>query len=69
MDNISEIRRWLIESRGQHMPNGISRIQEISNRSKVSLRTISNICAEGDAIPRRATIAALDAVRKRMMRG
>lgn len=66
MDTISEIRQWLQDSRGQHMPNGTSKLLEISHRSKVSLRTISNICSDTEAMPRRATIAALDQVRKRM---
>lgn len=68
MTNIDEIRAWLQDSRGQHMPNGTSKLLEISRRSKVSLRTISNICSDTEAVPRRATIAALENVRKRMVK-
>lgn len=64
--NIEEIRAWLQSSRGERMADGTSKWLEIARKSKVSIRTLTNICSGTYQVPRQKTIRELDAVRKWM---
>lgn len=66
MDNINEIREWLRASRGERMANGTSKWVVIAMKSRVSIRTLTNICSGTYELPRQKTLRGLDAVRKRM---
>lgn len=67
MTDLETIRKWLIDSRGQQMPDGSPKWAEIARRSRVSPRTLSNICNTSKT-PRPSIQNNLDAVRKRMER-
>lgn len=62
----SEVRQWLADSRGKQTKDGISVWLEIAVMSKVSIRTLTNICSGTYEAPRQKTLRGLDAVRKRM---
>lgn len=64
--NIDEIRAWLQSSRGERMADGTSKWVVIAMKSKVSIRTLTNICSGTYEAPRQKTLRGLDAVRKRM---
>lgn len=64
--NINEIRQWLQTSRGERMPDGTSKWLVIAQKSKVSIRTLTNICSGTYEAPRQKTLRGLDSVRKRM---
>lgn len=64
--NIDEIRAWLQSSRGERMADGTSKWAIIAMKSKVSIRTLTNICSGTYEAPRQKTLRGLDAVRKRM---
>lgn len=66
MDNINEIREWLRASRGERMADGTSKWVVIAMKSRVSIRTLTNICSGTYELPRQKTLRGLDAVRKRM---
>lgn len=66
MTNINEIRQWLQTSRGERMPDGTSKWLVIAQKSKVSIRTLTNICSGTYEAPRQKTLRGLDSVRKRM---
>lgn len=66
MTNINEIRQWLQTSRGERMPDGTSKWLVIAQKSKVSIRTLTNICSGTYEAPRQKTLRGLDAVRRRM---
>jgi hypothetical protein len=66
MTDINEIRQWLLASRGERLPDGSSKWLVIAQKSKVSIRTLTNICSETYVIPRQKTLRGLEAVRKRM---
>lgn len=68
MTNINEIREWLQTSRGERMPDGTSKWVVIAMKSRVSIRTLTNICSGTYEAPRQKTLRGLDAVRKRMVR-
>jgi len=68
MDNINEIREWLRASRGERMADGTSKWVVIAMKSRVSIRTLTNICSGTYELPRQKTLRGLDAVRKRMSR-
>lgn len=64
--DIQDIRQWLQSSRGERMPDGTSKWVVIAMKSKVSIRTLTNICSGTYEAPRQKTLRGLDAVRKRM---
>lgn len=64
--NIQDIRQWLQSSRGERMPDGTSKWVVIAMKSRVSIRTLTNICSETYEVPRQKTLRGLDSVRKRM---
>lgn len=64
--NIDEIRAWLQSSRGERMADGTSKWVVIAMKSKVSIRTLTNICSGTYDAPRQKTLRGLDSVRKRM---
>ena len=66
MNNLDEIRAWLTDTKGERMADGTSKWAVIAMRSRVSIRTLTNICSGTYECPRQATIKGLDAVRKRM---
>lgn len=66
MTDINEIRAWLQSSRGERMADGTSKWVVIAMKSKVSIRTLTNICSGTYEAPRQKTLRGLDAVRKRM---
>lgn len=66
--DINDIRQWLQSSRGERMPDGTSKWLVIAQKSKVSIRTLTNICSGTYEAPRQKTLRGLDAVRKRMVR-
>lgn len=66
MDNINEIREWLRASRGERMADGTSKWVVIAMKSRVSIRTLTNICSGTYELPRQKTLRGLDAVRRRM---
>lgn len=68
MTNINEIREWLQTSRGERMPDGTSKWLVIAQKSKVSIRTLTNICSGTYESPRQKTLRGLDSVRRRMAR-
>lgn len=68
MTNINEIRAWLQSSRGERMADGTSKWLVIAQKSRVSIRTLTNICSGTYDAPRQKTLRGLDAVRKRMIR-
>lgn len=66
MTNINEIREWLQTSRGERMPDGTSKWLVIAQKSRVSIRTLTNICSGTYEVPRQKTLRGLDSVRRRM---
>jgi hypothetical protein len=48
------------------MPDGSSKWLVIAQKSKVSIRTLTNICSSTYDVPRQKTLRGLEAVRKRM---
>lgn len=66
MNNINEIRAWLTATKGERMADGTSKWAVIAMKSKVSIRTLTNICSGTYEAPRQKTLRGLDAVRKRM---
>lgn len=64
--HIEPIREWLQASRGEQMPDGTSKWLVIAQKSKVSIRTLTNICSGTYEAPRQKTLRGLDAVRRRM---
>jgi hypothetical protein len=64
----SEIKKWLADSRGKQNENGVSVWLEIAFLSKVSIRTLTNICSGTYDVPRQKTLRGLDSVRKRMVK-
>ena len=68
MTDINEIRQWLQASRGERMPDGSSKWLVIAQKSKVSIRTLTNICSGTYDVPRQKTLRGLDSVRKRMVK-
>lgn len=63
---IEPIRQWLQASRGERMADGTSKWVVIAMKSRVSIRTLTNICSGTYELPRQKTLRGLDAVRKRM---
>jgi hypothetical protein len=64
--HIEPIRQWLLASRGERLPDGSSKWLVIAQKSKVSIRTLTNICSSTYDVPRQKTLRGLEAVRKRM---
>lgn len=64
--DINDIRQWLQSSRGERMPDGTSKWLVIAQKSKVSIRTLTNICSGTYEAPRQKTLRGLDSVRRRM---
>jgi len=66
MTDINEIRQWLQASRGERMPDGSSKWLVIAQKSKVSIRTLTNICSGTYDVPRQKTLQGLNRVRRNM---
>lgn len=64
--DINEIRAWLQSSRGERMADGTSKWLVIAQKSRVSIRTLTNICSGTYDAPRQKTLRGLDDVRKWM---
>jgi hypothetical protein len=64
--DMKALRKWLQKSRGKQNEQGVSIWLAIAMESKVSIRTLTNICSGTYDVPRQKTLRGLEAVRKRM---